>query len=117
MTSKPGGHSTPRSPSNDETEFLTSDKVRNLITSSPKLTVAGGGGAVDSLVPILLTTQVVAGTVYQVKYKVINKNGETIGYIDAKIFKPLPCNEPRQNPELMNLVSGDNCTADSPLHL
>eukprot|EP00339_Tiarina_fusa_P004339 CAMPEP_0117004630 /NCGR_PEP_ID=MMETSP0472-20121206/5530_1 /TAXON_ID=693140 ORGANISM="Tiarina fusus, Strain LIS" /NCGR_SAMPLE_ID=MMETSP0472 /ASSEMBLY_ACC=CAM_ASM_000603 /LENGTH=107 /DNA_ID=CAMNT_0004705631 /DNA_START=41 /DNA_END=364 /DNA_ORIENTATION=+ len=97
-----GGHSQARAPRKDEVEFLTSDKVRNLVLQR------AGATSSSELVPVLVTTQVVAGTVYKAKYRLDNMK-----HVHAKIFEPLPCNQ--GDPELMNF--DDNCGADDPLEV
>jgi len=78
------------------------------------------------IVPIAMTTQVVAGTVYQVKYKwtidIGNSNNDNdnkidqktmIRYFHAKIYKPLPCN-PEKDVALMSFQ--DDCTVEAPFN-
>jgi len=57
--------------------------------------------------PIAYTSQVVAGTVFQVKIRV---SDEPTGYVHAKIFRPLPHSQ--QEPELQ--ASKEGQTVDSP---
>ena len=111
---KCGGHSAPRAPNEEERVFLTSAPILNMIqdATQPKST---SSESLSSLIldPILLTTQVVAGTNYQVKYHVKSSSASSDGerYVHAKIFKPLPCyNSP---PELLNFK--DNCSQQDEL--
>mmetsp|Transcript_46294 Transcript_46294/g.112188 ORF Transcript_46294/g.112188 Transcript_46294/m.112188 type:complete len:126 (-) Transcript_46294:1824-2201(-) len=91
-----GGHSTPRAPSAEEKDFLISPPIRKLVEDAMKK----NGGSSDLLLtstfdPVLMTTQVVAGTNYKVKYHIGNGN-----YVHAKIFEPLPCYKDEQKPEV-----------------
>jgi cystatin-A/B len=74
-----GGHSAPRSPNEEERNFLTTPQIRQMVGDAC-------GFPLDTLDPIKITSQVVAGTNYQVKYHV----GGT-KYVHAKFFRPLPC--------------------------
>jgi len=71
------------------------------------------------IVPIAVTTQVVAGTVYQVKYKwtidsgTSNNDNTMIRYFHAKIYKPLSCH-PEKDVALMSFQ--DDCTVKAPFH-
>lgn len=76
----PGGHSAPRSPSEKEREFLASTQICRMVADACGIRLDG------KMHPVKITTQVVAGTNYQVKYHV----GGT-QYVHAKIFRPLPC--------------------------
>ena len=93
-----GGHSAPRKPSTEEKDSLTSSRIRKLMEAEIKsdLTV---------LDPILVTTQVVAGTNYKVKYHI--GNGK---YVHATIFEPLPCYKDEQKPTVSNFQSNKSET-------
>lgn len=100
MIGMAGGHSASRAPSVEEKVFLTSPPIRKLIEDAIKSD--GGGSANSSLIislldPVLMTTQVVAGTNYKVKYHLGNGS-----YVHAKIFEPLPCYADQQKPALSN---------------
>lgn len=84
-----GGHSKPRAPSDEEREFLSCNRVRQLVEQ------AHGAPFADTFDPVLITSQVVAGTNYQVKYKV-----GSAAHVHARIFQPLPCNS--SEPELLS---------------
>lgn len=67
---------------------MTSAPIRTLLLGAMK---SSGGGTTDAnseatFEPVLLTTQVVAGINYKVKYQI--GNGK---YVHANIFEPLPC--------------------------
>ena len=83
-----GGHSKPRKPTDEEKAFLISTPIRKLMETELKSELA-------VLDPILVTTQVVAGTNYKVKYHIGDGN-----YVHAKIFEPLPCYADEQNPQV-----------------
>ena len=116
---KCGGHSAPRAPNEEERVFLTSAPILNLIQDAATQPKSTSSESSSSLIldPILLTTQVVAGTNYQVKYHVKSSSASADGeetkqrYVHAKIFKPLPChNSPS---ELLNFK--DNCSLQDEL--
>ena len=66
-----GGHSAPRAPSDDEREFLTSPQVLRLVEGQAYGTMdTSTTNTIATFDPVLVTTQVVAGTNYQVKYNV-----------------------------------------------
>jgi hypothetical protein len=91
-----GGHSGARAPSDEERAFLTSTKVRQLVEQ------AHCAAFTTTFDPVLVTTQVVAGANYQVKYNVGSK------HVHAKVFQPLPCNS--SEPELLSFL--DNRTLE-----
>jgi hypothetical protein len=110
-----GGHSATRPPTEKERAFLTSVAVQSLIQG-----VAGISSSETVLLnPVQLTTQVVAGINYQVKFQVVvdqGKNAESSSspssyYVHAKIFEPLPCYP--GPPELLGFQN--NCTVDDPI--
>jgi hypothetical protein len=122
MPMRCGGHSATRPPTEKERAFLTSVAVQSLIHQG----VAGiSSSEIVLLDPIQLTTQVVAGINYQVKFHVVvvvkdqSKNAESLSsssssssfYVHAKIFEPLSCNP--GPPELLGFVN--RCTLDDPI--
>mmetsp|Transcript_35778 Transcript_35778/g.40896 ORF Transcript_35778/g.40896 Transcript_35778/m.40896 type:complete len:139 (+) Transcript_35778:81-497(+) len=132
-----GGHSSLRAPTQDELDFLTSTTVitnllapKLLSSSSSSSSMLSTSSTALPIVPIAMTTQVVAGTVYQVKYKWTidsdNSNNDNnndnnnnidqnkmIRYCHAKIYKPLPCN-PEKDVALMSFQ--DDCTVEAPFN-
>ena len=138
-----GGHSSSRSPTPEELDFLTSQKILTnllapkllvsstaLLSTSSTSSLSSSSFRSSSIVPIAVTTQVVAGTVYQVKYKWTIDIGNTdnnndndidnkidpktmIRYFHAKIYKPLPCN-PDKDVALMSFQ--DDCTIEAPFN-
>jgi hypothetical protein len=83
-------------PSDDEREFLKSMKVRQLLEQAHEAPFS------DTFEPVLITSQVVAGKIYKVKYNLGTK------HVHAKIFRPLPCNS--DEPEVLSFT--DNRTAE-----
>ncbi|CAJ1959156.1 unnamed protein product [Cylindrotheca closterium] len=94
MAAMAGGHSAPRAPSEEEKAFLTSPPIRKLVEGAIK-TNGGSDLTISELDPVLMTTQVVAGTNYKVKYHIGDEK-----YVHAKIFEPLPCYADEQKPEV-----------------
>jgi hypothetical protein len=100
-----GAHSSIREPTDKERAWLTSPKIVKLLQEQQQQQQQHTGDALTTLNPVGLTSQVVAGTVYQVKY-------HTVGWkhVHAKIFRPLPCdNKP---PEVLGFVA--ECRAEDP---
>ena len=137
-----GGHSSSRVPTQEELDFLTSKKLLTnllapkllvsstaLLSTSSTSSLSSSSFRSSSIVPIAVTTQVVAGTVYQVKYKWTIDIGQStdndndndnaidpkimIRYFHAKIYKPLPCN-PDKDVALMSFQ--DDCTVEAPFN-
>jgi hypothetical protein len=93
-----GAHSKVREPTDEEREWLTSPEIERLLQ-------AQAGVAFTTFDPVSLTSQVVAGTIYQVKYHYVGWK-----HVHAKIFRPLPCdNKP---PELLGFAA--ECRAEDP---
>lgn len=102
-----GGHSAPRPPSDDEREFLTSPQVLRLVEGQAYGTMdTSTTNTIATFDPVLVTTQVVAGTNYQVKYNVGGSK-----HIHAIIFKPLPC-YPNEEPKVLSFA--DKKTLEDP---
>ena len=137
-----GGHSSSRSPTSEELDFLTSTEILTtllapkllvsstaLLSTSSTSSLSSSSFRSSSIVPIAVTTQVVAGTVYQVKYKWTIDIGQStdndndndnaidpkimIRYFHAKIYKPLPCN-PDKDVALMSFQ--EDCTVEAPFN-
>ena len=137
-----GGHSSSRVPTPEELDFLTSTEILTtllapkllvsstaLLSTSSTSSLSSSSFRSSSIVPIAVTTQVVAGTVYQVKYKWTIDIGQStdndndndnaidpkimIRYFHAKIYKPLPCN-PDKDVALMSFQ--DDCTVEAPFN-
>lgn len=90
-----GGHSAPRPPTPEEKAFLTSPPIQKLVEAAIQTNGGSSDLVVSLLDPVLMTTQVVAGTNYKVKYHVGNGR-----YVHARIFEPLPCYAAEQKPEV-----------------
>ena len=94
-----GAHSKVREPTDEERAWLTSPEIEQLLQEQ------AGDALFTTLDPVSLTSQVVAGTVYQVKYHNVGWK-----HVHAKIFRPLPCdNKP---PELLGFAG--ECRAEDP---
>ena len=130
-----GGHSDSRDPTDDERDLLEADTLRTSIQGVSCDTYA-------SIEVVSIKTQVVAGTVYTVKYRVIGadevfvdhegthvhgsagsiihndgtvvEHGDSVSYIHVKIFAPLP--HMNALPEVQALQKLQ-VTEDSPLEL
>ena len=125
-----GGHSKPKPPNEEERKFLTSPKVQTLVQEAYYCSVVEGNQRVKtslsslssslSFLPELMTRQVVAGTVYRIKYKIhwmgnddpnssssssSSSSNPRNKYVYVKLFEPLPYeNKP---PELMKFSFTD----------
>lgn len=86
----PGGYSDERPPTDEEIEYLSSPDVLEAmaVETTPAI---GGYDDCKGWKPVLVATQVVAGTNFRVKYRIDYLNAPFIHHAHATIFRPLPC--------------------------